>query len=82
MSVATEDSLIPASSSSFSSRWISRAAFPGDRGAGPGQIPQLADRLRWHERAADQTVRAELGQPGRVGDVGLAARAGSSRAGR
>ena len=50
------------------------ATFPGDRGPGPGQIAQLADRLRGHERPADQAVRAELGQPGRVGDVALAAR--------
>ncbi len=58
------------------------AAFPGDRGPGPGQVPQLPDRLGRHERAPHQPVRAELGQPGRVGDIGLAARAGSSRAGR
>jgi hypothetical protein len=31
------------------------------RGAGPGQVPP--DRLGWHERAADQSVRPELRQP-------------------
>ena len=49
-------------------------AFTGDRGPGPGQVPQLPDRLGWHERAPDQPVRTELGQPGRIGDIGLAAR--------
>jgi len=48
--------------------------FPGDRGPRAGQVPQLADRLRWHERAADQSVRAQLRQPGRVRDIGFAAR--------
>ena len=50
------------------------AAFAGDRGPGPGQVAQLPDRLGRHERAPDQPVRAELGQPGRVRDIGLAAR--------
>jgi hypothetical protein len=49
-------------------------AFPSDCGALPSQITKLPDRLGRHERAAHQTVRAELGQPGRVGDIGLAAR--------
>ena len=49
-------------------------AFPGDRSARPSQITKLPDRLGWHERGPHQTVRAELGQPGRVGDIGLAAR--------
>lgn len=49
------------------------AAFPGDGGAGPGQVPQLAYRLGRDERRADQAVGAELVQPGRVRDVGLAA---------
>ena len=46
--------------------------FAGQPGAGPGQVPQLPDRLRRHERAAHQPVRPELGQPLGVGDVGLA----------
>ena len=48
------------------------AALPGDRGAGPGQVPKLADRLGRHERPSDQTMRAELRQPGGVTDIGLA----------
>ena len=73
MSEATEDSLIPASSSSFSSRWTSRA-----------RSRVIAVRVRVRSRScrigsggtnepADQAVRAELGQPGRVRDIGLAA---------
>ena len=38
-----------------------------------GQVPQLADRGGRHEGAADQAVRAELGQPGGIGDITLAA---------
>jgi hypothetical protein len=49
-------------------------AFPGDRSARPSQITKLPDRLGWHERGPHKTVCAELGQPGRVGDIGLAAR--------
>ena len=50
------------------------ASFPGDRRPGPGQVPQLADRLGRHERSPDQAIRSELGQPRRIRDVGLAAR--------
>lgn len=46
---------------------------PGQGGAETGQVPQLPDRLRRHERAADQAVGAELGQPLGVGDVSLTA---------
>ncbi len=48
------------------------APFPGHQRAGPGQVPQLADRRRRHERSPDQPVGAELGQPDGVGDVALA----------
>ena len=44
-------------------------AFTGDRGAGAGQVAQLPDRLGWNERPTDQTMRAELSQPGGIGDV-------------
>src|SRR5665647_3465908 len=47
--------------------------LPGQRGARPGQVAQRPDRRRWHERATDQAVRAELSQPRRIRDVGLAA---------
>jgi hypothetical protein len=49
------------------------APFPGYRGAGAGQIPQLPDRCRRDERSTHQTVGAQLRQPGRIVDVGLAA---------
>ena len=48
------------------------AAFAGHHRPGPGQVAQLPDRRRGHERSPDQPVRAELGQPGRVRDVALA----------
>ena len=48
-------------------------AFPRHRGAGARQISQLSDRFRWDERPTDQTMGTELGQPGRVSNVGLAA---------
>ena len=50
------------------------APFSGDRGAGAGQIPQLPDRRRRDERSTHQTVGAQLRQPGRIIDIGLAAR--------
>ncbi len=37
-----------------------------------GQVTQLADGGGWHEAAAEQSVLEELGEPGRVGHVGLA----------
>jgi hypothetical protein len=74
MSEATADSLIPASSSSFSSRCTSRERSRVIAVRRPSQITKVPDRLRWHERGPHQTVRAELGQPGRVGDISLAAR--------
>ncbi len=43
------------------------------RGPGAGEITQLPDRLKGNERAAHQPMGTELGQPRRVGDVGLAA---------
>jgi len=38
-----------------------------------GQLTQLADRAGRHEAGADQPVLDQLGDPGRVGHVGLAA---------
>ena len=69
MSEATEDSLIPASSSSFSNRWTSRARSRVMHGAGAGQIPQRPDRRRRHERRLHQPVRAQIGQPRRIRHV-------------
>ena len=47
-------------------------AFIGDRGPGPGQVPESGGFGRRNETAPDQTVCAELRQPRRVGDIGLA----------
>ena len=43
-------------------------------GAGAGQIPQCPDRRRRHQRRRHKTVCPEIGQPGGVGHIGLAAR--------
>ena len=42
--------------------------------AGPRQVAQLLDRGRRHEAARDQPVRQQVGDPGRVLPVALAAR--------
>src|SRR5215218_1743050 len=47
-----------------------------------GQIPQLADRRRRHEAAAQQPTLQQLSKPGRVADVGLAAGQDPGRGGR
>jgi hypothetical protein len=39
-----------------------------------GQLAQLADRAGRHEAGADQSVLDQLGDPGRIGHVGLATR--------
>ena len=39
----------------------------------PVQVSQLADRCWWDKRSADQAVRAELCQPGGIGDIAFAA---------
>jgi hypothetical protein len=39
----------------------------------PGEIAQLPDRPGWHEAGADQAVLDQLGDPGRIGHIGLAA---------
>jgi hypothetical protein len=58
MSEATADSLILACSSSFPSRWASRERSRVIAVRARGQVPELPDRLRRHERAPDQTVCA------------------------
>ena len=40
----------------------------------PGQVTQLPDRSRRHERSSEQPMLQQLRQPGRVGHVSLAAR--------
>jgi hypothetical protein len=47
-----------------------------------GQIPQLADRRRWHEAAAQQPTLQQLAQPGGITDIGLAAGQDPGRGGR
>ena len=54
-------------------RWDSGGVGLDEPLAVAGQIAQLADGGRRHEAAAEQSVLKELGEPGRVGDVGLAA---------
>src|SRR5215831_1791817 len=41
---------------------------------GPRQITQLLDWLGWHETRPDQTMRKQIGNPGRIVRVALAAR--------
>src|SRR5215204_1830607 len=72
-SVATESSLMPASSRVFWIRWHSALwAWKGPL-AVAGQIPQLADRRWRHEAAAQQPTLQQLTQPGGITDIGLAA---------
>ena len=47
---------------------------PHEGGAGAGQVPELTDRFRWDERAPDQPVGPQLGQPCCVRDIGLPTR--------
>jgi hypothetical protein len=74
MSLATQSSLMPASSSAF----VQPVGFPlalGDlRLAVPGQRSQPALRLGSHEAAAQQPGVHQLAQPLCVTNVGLAAR--------
>jgi hypothetical protein len=49
-------------------------AFLDEHPAVAGQVPQLPDRCRRHEAGRDQPVLEQLGDPGRVGHVGLATR--------
>ncbi len=74
MSEATEESLMQASSGSFSSLWISRVRSRVMTVAGPGQVAQFTDRRRRHERGSDQPVGAQIREPSSVGDIGFAAR--------
>ena len=73
MSEATAESLMPVSSSSFSRRWTIR---PRSRVAVVrARVRSRSSRTGCgrHEGGPDQAVGAELGQPGRVRDVRLAA---------
>jgi hypothetical protein len=73
VSLATQASLIPASSSTLASRFRLAGALLDQRLAVAGQVAQLADRLGRHEARADQAVLDQLADPGRIGHIGLAA---------
>jgi hypothetical protein len=73
MSAATQSSLMPASSSALCSRLTARA-FLDLRLAIAREVAQPAHRLGRHEVRLQQSRFGELTQPGRVRDVGLAAR--------
>ena len=74
MSEATVDSLMPVSSSSLLQPLHLAGAVAGERGAGPGQIPQSPDRCRGHERARTSPCAPRSASHAASRDVGLAAR--------
>ena len=74
MSVATQSSLIPVSSSDLVQPVGLALALVDLRLAVAGQVPQRPDRLGRHEARPQQPRLQQLAQPGGVGDVGLAAR--------
>src|SRR6266508_1602178 len=80
--LATEESLMPASSSTLCRALHLTAAFLDERLAIASQVAQLADRRRRHEARSHQTVLDELGDPLGVLDVGPAPLGRSSGAGR
>lgn len=49
------------------------AQLMGQGGAVTGEVAQVPDRFRRHERCLQQPALAQLAQPCRIGDVGLAA---------
>ena len=63
MSEATTESLMQASSSSFSTRFFSRGARGHQIGAIAGQIPQPPDRAGRHETRAQHLPLGHLAQP-------------------
>jgi hypothetical protein len=71
MSVATEESLIPASSSSFSSRSTVRERSRVMWVRARVRSPQRPNRWRRHERRRHQPVRPEIGQPRSIRHIRL-----------
>ena len=59
-SVTTLDSLIWASSRSFSKKLHLPGAVPGNGGSGPGQVAEYTDRRRRYQRGSNQPIRAEV----------------------
>jgi hypothetical protein len=74
ISVATLESLIPASSQDLVQPLDLPTAFLDLGLAVAGQLAQLPDRAGWHKARADQAVLDQLGDPGRVGHIGLTPR--------
>jgi hypothetical protein len=73
MSVATLDSSGPGVLQDLVQPLDLSAAFLDLGLAVAGQLAQLPDRAGWHEAGPDQPVLDQLGDPGRIGHVGLAA---------
>ena len=71
MSLATTDSLMPASSRSFSARCFSAVRAADQVDPVPGDIPQPPDRRRGHETGPDHLPLGDLAQPHRVEFIGL-----------
>ena len=71
MSLATTDSLISASSSSFSARFFSAVRAADQVDPVPGHVPQPPDLRRRHEAGPDHLPLSDLAQPDRVELVGL-----------
>ena len=67
-------SLIPASCSTFSRRWIARVRSSVSRRPCRVTIPQQPNIAWRHETRRHQSVLDQLGDPHRVRDIGLAAR--------
>ena len=76
MSEATTESLMQASSSSFSTRFFSAVRAADQIDAVAGQIPQPPDRLGRHETGSQHLPFGDLAQPHGVEHIGL----GSTRA--
>ena len=71
MSEATTETLIWASSSSFSTRCFPAVRAPIRSTRLPGQIPQYPDRLRWHEAWPQHLPLGHLAQPHRIESIRL-----------
>ena len=48
------------------------ALLPGQLLAGAQQLAQLLDLLLWNKTATDQPMGEQIGDPGRIADIGLA----------
>jgi hypothetical protein len=74
MSLATESSLMPASSEHLVQA-VGLALALGDLGLSvAGEVSKLADLMRRHEARAQEARLQQVAQPRRVGQIGLSAR--------